>query len=488
MVVLLSAPMAGAALAEQEVYGSLYPSDEAPSVLVQPVPPGPSRDIVFVANSALEKALGPAGYLVGGDPLGAAFNAKVRQAIGRHPAFHAEASNVVESTANRRRARAALLPQLSGQLNGDYSITRDFAAGTDNVVESLRPREQFTAGVSASQLIFDGGATIQRIRSARAQDEEYKNALSTRVNDLALRALTAYYDVAAHQALMALGGAFIERHQEILANVKEREQLGAGSRADVTRAKARLAAAKARLAGISESKRFADIRYEEFFGDPPATLARPAVNAPGLSSRNEAIAAALSTNPQIAGASARADARRADFKAAKGARLPEVRLSVDAVKFDVFDGGDDFDVRAGVNLNYNIFGGGARAADIAIARSRAQRERFNAEQVRQEIASDAAMAYERLAGADETLDALGDAVIAHDETRDLVLERYQLSRGDLIDVLQSENDYFEAAVAYLIGLSGRDMASFALMEHTGDLLVKFSPENEYHDALSGGRR
>lgn len=478
-------------------YGSIYPDEEPlsaapvktaslneknPTPLEQPARSVSRRES---ADPKLAKALGAAGYLLSDESAAAEFNAAIRRAVGRHPAYHAQASNLDEAGALRRQARSALYPQLSTQLRGDYSITRDFAADTDNVVESLRPREQFTAGISASQLIFDGGAAINRIRSARALDEEYRNALSTRINDLALNALTAYYDVAAHQALMAFSRDFIKRQERILGDVKERERLGAGSKADVYRAEARLAAARARLAEINESKRLADIRFEEFFGDAPAMLTRPALGDPGVDDRGDTVAAALDTNPDIAAAEARADARQADFKAARSSRLPEVRVSVDAVNYDVFDSGDDFDVRAGLTVNYNIFGGGARAAEISLARSRAKREQFNEAQIRQDVARDAAIAYERLEGADERLAALGDAVIAHDVTRDLVLERYKLSRGDLIDVLQAENDYFEAGVAYVIGLSGRDIANYALLEYTGDLLRLFSPQTDYEDAVFG---
>ncbi len=477
---------------DQKYYGSVYPDETAkaatgvmPAAANVHTQPTAVRSVSARENAELQVALGPAGYIVVESQDQSAFAASVRRAIGRHPAFHAQAANLSESSAGRKRARSTLLPQLSGQLRGDYSLKRDFSATTDNVVESLRPREQFTAGVSASQLIFDGGATIQRIRSARAVDEEYKNALSTRINDLAISGLTAYYDVAAHQALVALGRTFIKRHEEILESVKERERLGAGSKADVTRARARLAASRARLAEIEESKYFSDIRYEEFFGEVPTMLSRPNIAPPRVGARNETVAEALEHNPELAAAEARSDARTADFKAAKGARYPEVRLSVDAVKYDIFDSGDDFDVRAGLSVNYNIFGGGARAADIAIAKSRAKREAYNETRVRQEVARDAAMAFERMNGATARMDALAEAVIAHNETRDLVLERYKLSRGELIDVLQAESDYFDAAVSYLTALSGHDMAVFALMEHTGGLLSMFSPQLEYENALSG---
>ena len=195
--------------------------------------------------------------------------------------------------------------------------------------------------------------------------------------------------------------------------------------------------------------------------------------------------AAVAANPEIAAAAARADASRAEYKAGRASRLPEVRVSVDAIKYDLFEGSDDFDVRAGVNQNYDLYGGGARAADIAGARARAQREQFSQEQVRLEITRDAAMAFEQMRGAEARLAALRSSVIAHDKTRNAVLERYRVSRGDLIDVLQAENDYFEAAVEYLTGLAARDMAGFALMEHTGDLLKRFSPAIDYENAVAG---
>lgn len=438
------------------------------------------------ADPELVNALGPASYILQAAVHREAFQSKVRRAVGRHPAFHAQAAALEEGAAGAKRARSALFPQLSSQFRGDYVLTREFSQNTDNVVESLRPREQFTAGLSASQLVFDGGATFQRIKSARARNSEFKNAMSTRINDLAFEALSAYYDVVAHQALVALGDSIVLRHQKILGDVQERERLGAGSRADVTRANARLAAARARVSEIRESAGLAEIRYVEFYNEQPGVLPRPNFALLAVDSREEAVAAAMSHNPELGVAQARAAASTADYKAAKSERLPEVRVSVDAVKFDVFNGSDDYDVRAGVDVQYNIFSGGLRAANISEAGSRARQARFNEEQIRQEIARDAAFAFERSYGAGARLDALEDAVIAHETTRDLVLERYRVARGDLIDVLQAENDYFESAVAYITGLANRDLAAFALMEHTGDLIRFFSPQDETAAILSDG--
>ena len=64
-----------------------------------------------------------------------------------------------------------------------------------------------------------------------------------------------------------------------------------------------------------------------------------------------------------------------------------------------------------------------------------------------------------------------------------IRDRYKLSRGELVDVLQAENDYFDAGIAYLSGLANRDLSIYSLMEHTGELLRYFSPSVEYATAL-----
>lgn len=478
--------------AQDDLAGAVYPSDVvAPVNLTEdgqptnkPSQPETTRssdlrsiETLLNADPALVRSLGSAASVLGVRASQTTFQHLIRRAVARHPAFHAQIAALDEGAAGRKRARSALYPQLSTQFSGDYVIARDFDAATDNVVESLRPREQFTAGLSASQLVFDGGATFQRIKSARARQSEFENSISARINNLAFEALSAYHDLLTHQALVLLGNGIVQRHEQILSDVQERERLGAGSRADIQRARARLAAARARVSEIQESAQLAEIRYYDFFEEAPGTLSRPLIEIADIETRDDAVAASMQNNPELAVAAARAKASTADFKAAKGERLPEVRVSVDATKFDVFDSGDDFDIRAGVNVQYNIFGGGLRAANIAEASSRARQANFNEDQIRQEIARDAAFAYERSFGAARRLDALAEAVIAHNETRDLTLERYRVARGDLIDVLQAENDYFEAAVAYVTGLANRDLAAYGLMEHTGDLLRLFSPQD-----------
>lgn len=446
--------------ASAEPKGSLYPAERAE------------------AKAGAAKALGAAGYVLSGSSTEAEFNRAVQAAIALHPTLHAETASAGAARAETRAARAALYPRLTANLDADFTIDRQFGAGTPNVVESLRPDDQVNGGLTASQLVFDGGAAFARIRGAKARHRASDKSIDARINDLALTVLGAWHDLAAHQAMLALGGDYIARHEKLVSDVKERERLGAGARADVLRAEGRLAQARVRVAQIRESARVAEVRYQELFKAAPDTLSFPDFAALSVASREEAVALALQNNPLVKIAMARTDGAKADVGVAKAARLPEVRASVSSAHYDVFRGADDYDIRAGVNLNYDLYAGGARGAEISRTKRLAERQKFEEDLVRQEVERDAAIAFERRRSADERLEELERALIANHAARNLVSERFRASRGDLTDLMQAENDWFEAGVGYLAGLADRDLAAYALMEYTGDLLRLFSPRDE----------
>ena len=108
------------------------------------------------------RALGGASYTVEPIPANEEFNRLVQSAVARHPILGAQVSQAAIARAETKAARAALYPRLSANVDADYVIARRFGAGTTNVVESLRPEEQVNVGVTASQLLFDGGATFAR--------------------------------------------------------------------------------------------------------------------------------------------------------------------------------------------------------------------------------------------------------------------------------------------------------------------------------------
>lgn len=68
------------------------------------------------------------------------------------------------------------------------------------------------------------------------------------------------------------------------------------------------------------------------------------------------------------------------------------------------------------------------------------------------------------------MSAFEESYLAARISRDGVAERFRVARGSVFDVLNSEEELFQAAVSYLQGLSELDTNRYVLLARTGGLL------------------
>jgi len=64
---------------------------------------------------------------------------------------------------------------------------------------------------------------------------------------------------------------------------------------------------------------------------------------------------------------------------------------------------------------------------------------------------------------EEQFAALRENYVASRRTRDVQVERFRVSRGTIVDVLEANESYFETAVAYVIAMSELDAARYVLL-------------------------
>lgn len=440
--------------------------------------PGPSG-----APQAIDPSADPLINFLKRADAAAEFRSLVGSAVEKHPSVQ-EAINVQrEARQVRSEVRAGLLPRVDAQLNGDYSLSRNFQrTDPDNIIERSRPRTRTDANLTAEQLLLDFGATGARLRAASARIAAAEAEVRSVANDAGLRAVAAYYDVLAYQMLADIGQAFIQRHRDILADTRLRFEQGYSAGGDVARVESYLASAEGTVARFERQLASARARYQEAFGAPaPARLTRPAPPTSAAVSAEQAIALS-EKSPEVAAAKARETSAEREWRAARADRLPRVTGVVDATQYDVLDDGDDYDVRGRVVLRHSLFGGGRTTARANQALARYRQAEFAADRVVNEAGRDAGIAYEDVRVLERQAETLERAYIANRRTRDLFDEQFKVSRGTLLDVLQAEQDYFEAATAYLQGATELDVARHVLLDRTGELLDHFDVSFSFNDA------
>ena len=132
-------------------------------------------------------------------------------------------------------------------------------------------------GIQASQNVFDGFQTINRIRSAETQVMGSRDQLRNTEQNTLLAGVTAYMNVLEDTAILDLDRNNVEVLQEQLRETRDRFTVGEVTRTDVAQAEASLASAQATALSAVATLQAAVATYRQVIGDhrrdlPPPTI------------------------------------------------------------------------------------------------------------------------------------------------------------------------------------------------------------------------
>lgn len=433
-------------------------------------PPGPSlpgpstRPFDPVANEPLLD-------FVDRRDSGPAFAQSVRKAAALSPLAGGAAALVDEALGAGREVRGALRPRIDVDVGAQQAISRAFSNDPATVLERSRPERRVDATLSAEQTLLDFGAGLNRLRAARARGEAARAQAADTVEDVALTAVTAWYDLYLADADAALATALVARHEAILLDTRRRLDAGAGSLADLARVSTYVAAARARAERATSAAAAARLRFRAAFAfEAPARVGRP--SAPP--SPSGSTIATIDSTPSVIAANARVDAADRDLSAARADRRPRLVMGLDAQKYSLTDEVIDHDVRARLTLRQRLYGGGASAGRVDQAAARRAGASFALDRARDEAVRDLGLAQADARSLEREAAILREAYIASRRTRDAYAEGFRIARGTLLELLRAEVDLEGSAAAYVRAVAVADVARYALLRRTGGLLAHFA--------------
>ncbi|MBC2776023.1 TolC family protein [Parasphingopyxis marina] len=373
-----------------------------------------------------------------------------------------------EAEAARREARSDLFPTLDLGVSTRTSFAREFSNDPDNLIERSRSTSRTDATFSLQQRVLDFGAASMRIAAARQRIISASHELENQAEQVALRAIAAWYDVFAYRSLVMLAGQVLENYETLREALQERISRGVSAAGDLAQIDSYIANIETQLAGARRELANAEVRYIDFFGAPaPRGLTRAPLIG-GRFASMEAVQSAALANPQVDIAAADARAALQEARAARAETLPTVTAGVEGGRFGIFENDNDYDVRGTITVRHRFFGGGDARADGAAARARGAEAR--AAGIREEAVRQAVIAWTDLNALEDQLGAASDAYFAGRQSRDVVLERFRYSRGSLFEVISAEDTFFAAANSYLRTVNEYDVAHYLLLARTGRLL------------------
>ena len=404
------------------------------------------------------------------NPVGAAtLREAVEQAVLTNPEVLAAANHRFAADAGVKQARGGYFPRID--LNAGTG--RERLDIPDSRLRGLSDTTfpQRDATVTLSQMLFDGFTVQSEVARQTARVDSAAYGVAATAEELALRTVTTYLEVLRRQETIAEAVDNLDAHQRIYKQIRMLSESGVGRRADLDQAESRLALAKANLRQEQSSLKDAEVSYVRLVGAPPQALQIPASPEKALP-MSEALAldAALTDHPSVKSAEAEVALASAVNSGAKAALSPRVDLELAKRHANDIVRGSTNDLSIMLRLRYNFSHGGADLARISETGFQIQEANEVLNRTRRQIQEDVAQAYNANVTARERLGLLRQYVDASAATRESYAKQFSIGQRTLLDLLNAENEYFNARLAYTTGQYAQLASAFRIFAGMGQLL------------------
>lgn len=367
----------------------------------------------------------------------------------------------------------------------------------DGVIEL----ERGEFGVSIRQMLFDGFYTSSEVDRYSYEANAEKWTLLAAAEDMALEATKVYVDYISSQQILILAEKNLQSHKEIYDQIKQRTDSGLGSVADLSQIAGRLARANSNVISARNNLFDARSQFIRVIEQEPEDLVVPVPDADMLpADLPSTLTLAKETHPVLMSASLDIGAAEAERSSAQANYYPKLSLEVDGNWNNDVDGEDGFspiasqnvnghsnDIVAMVRLRYNLFAGGkdlAREKEAAYKINEAKEIRQRAHR---QVVEGATLAWNAFELLEPQKLYIREHVIAAKQTQVAYAQQFNLGQRTLLDVLDTENELFEARKDYLRSEYEEIVAMYRVLNATGQLLDSlrvtrpnaWKGENEY---------
>lgn len=404
----------------------------------------------------------------------------VQKAISSNPEVQA-AWHLFEASADEERvAEGRYLPKIDLNAGAGTQSNQQKGAGSTSY-------DRNSMGISLTQMIFDGFATkseVSRLNYTRLA--RYYDFMHTSSN-IALEATSFYEQVLKYRDLVRLASENFVQHKKLYDAVVQKVQAGVARGVDLEQATGRLALAESNL--LTEATNLHDMsaKYQNIVGELPSEdLDSEALPVEGLPANiQDALRAAYQGNPefnavieQVLAATAELEGRNAPF-------LPKLELRASHDVGDNVGGiqGREYDQVVELVASYNLFNGGSDSAAKDQFRERLSFARQNRDKICTNIRQELSVAYNDIQQLTEKLRYLNQHQLSISKAREAYRAQFDIGQRTLLDLLDTENEYFQAKRNYVIAQYDLIIAQARSLHQTGQLLTALKVQREQLPSL-----
>lgn len=390
----------------------------------------------------------------------------VESALATNPEARAAEANRRAAGQGLNQARGGYLPTLDLQAQGGREHSKSPLLGNSD----LNRRD---GSLTLRQYLFDGfQVTYEVERQTSLVGSAGWRVEATRLS-LAQRTVNAYLEVLRTDELVRLAHENVKAHEAHAEKTRLRFKQGVGTKADVQQAEGRLSLAIATLVNQDGDLREARTAYFRLVGRMPSEPVTPPSQSGALPPAiKQALEKAAAGHPNVKAAQSDVMAAESAAAGSKGTLMP--RLDLDLSADHGADQGGIAGTRDGASalllLRYNLFRGGA---DLARTRQLAELQRSAEETLnnaRIVVEEEVGRAWIALHTAREALAHLAQRVQSSEQVLEAYRSQFELGRRTLIDLLNAENELFQAKSFWSNGRYAVLLNEHRVLASTGELV------------------
>jgi len=360
---------------------------------------------------------------------------------------------------------------------GGYYPTVDLTAGAgweQHDTGSVRNANPTELGISIRQLLFNGFATTGEVSRTESEALADQWLLYNDAENIALRVVDVYLEVIKQQQLLELAENNLQTHLDIQKDIKKRTDSGLGSSADYTQVNGRVARATTNTLSAKNNLLDAEAQFLRVVNSLPQDLIQPEADLDLLpADMDAALAEAINNHPTLKSAQFDVAAATAENTVVKSTNYPEIALELDGnwdKNPNAIDNSKDYELAAMLRLRYNLYNGGTDAAAIRRSAYDVNRAKAIGEDAHRQVTEGTRLAWNAWDVLLRQKSFLQQHVEASYQTVQSYKKQFTLGKRSLLDVLNTENELFEAQNEYIRADIDELRAKYRILNATGKLL------------------
>lgn len=326
------------------------------------------------------------------------------------------------------------------------------------------------------QMIFDGFATPYEVnRLGHAKRVRYYE-LQASMQDTTLEFMRAYIDSLRYTQLAEYAKTNYVTHKQLFDKIKERVDAGVARRVDSEQASGRLALAEANL--LTEMTNLHDVtaRVQRLLGElPPETLEQPDFYSTGMQGTPvEALRVAYLQNPNLLSTIEDIQATKDEVKTKEAKYLPRLDLQARKNLGTSSDGRNSTNAADVLELtmSFNLFNGFSDKASIGQAVEKLNTANDFRDKACVDTRQLVTIAYNDVNQFKEQLIYRDIHQKSIENAREAYRKQFDIGQRTLLDLLDTENEYFQARRSFTNATFDVQTAYARLYASQGELLNK----------------